>query len=138
MMGLDTNILVRYLTRDDEKQSLAARLLIRSTEDSGEQLYINHMVLCELLWVLRSAYRFERIQVAEVLGKILETAAFAIEDKDIAMEAFRDFQAGAADYSDCLIGRRNRGEGCDATYSFDVRAGALASFRLLETPPTTT
>jgi predicted nucleic-acid-binding protein len=55
-----------------------------------------------------------------------------------AMEAFRDFQAGTADFADCLIGRRNRGGGCDATWTFDVRAGSLASYRLLETPPTTT
>lgn len=138
MMGIDTNVLVRYLTRDDENQALAARLLIRSAEESADPLFINHMVLCELLWVLRSVYRFERSQVMDVMGKILETPAFSIEDKDVALGAFRDFQAGGADFPDCLIGRKNRDAGCDATLTFDGQAARMATFRLLETPPTTT
>lgn len=131
MMGIDTNVLVCFLTKDDESQAHAAISMVRQVADAGESLFLNHMVLCETVWVLQSVYRVERPRMGELIEQLLRTPAFQLEDKDSVIAALRDFRNCAASFADCLIGRRNRASGCDGTYTFDVKAGKLETFRPL-------
>ena len=88
-------------------------------------------MLCELVWVLETGYGFSRTQVAATLEKILATAQFEIEGKDIALVALDDFRGATADFSDCLVGRRNRAAGAAETVTFDRGLRGLEGFRLL-------
>jgi predicted nucleic-acid-binding protein len=125
--GLDTNVLLRYLLRDEPTQAArAARELER-----GERFLIGTVVLCELVWVLETGYGLARGEIADVLDRILATAQFEIEGKDLALAALGDFRASTADFSDCLLGRRNRAAGATETVTFDRGLRGLEGFRLL-------
>jgi predicted nucleic-acid-binding protein len=125
--GIDTNVLVRYLVRDDPDQAKRASRFIRdecSAEDPG---LINRIVLCELVWVLETAYRYPRSQVALALGKIIGTKQFQIEDHQEAWSSFREYQAGA-DFADAFIAAVNRKLGSERTVTFDRNAARRAGF----------
>ena len=80
MIGLDTNVLVRHLIQDEPRQSRVASACIENQCSREEPGFINRVVLCELVWVLESAYGFERARIAPVLESILQTAQFRVED----------------------------------------------------------
>ena len=127
MTGLDTNVLLRYLVRDEPTQ--AARATRELERD--EHFLIGSVVLCELVWVLDAGYGFSRAEIGGTLEKILATAQFEIEDKDLALGALDDFRSSRADFSDCLVGRRNRAAGAAETVTFDRGLRGLEGFRLL-------
>jgi predicted nucleic-acid-binding protein len=131
MKGLDTNVLVRYLVRDDPAQERAALAFVLACGEAGEPIFVNAIVLCELVWVLRSSYDYSKPDVAAVVEKILSAEQFEVEDVDAAWLALQDYKLGRADYADCLIGRRNAGQGCQTTVSFDGRLKDVAGFELL-------
>ena len=127
MIGLDTNILVRYLLKDDAAQATRARREL----ERDERFLIDGIVLCELVWVLETGYGFSRTEIADALEKIVATAQFEIESKDLVLAALADFRSSAADFSDCLIGRRNRSAGASETATFERSLKGLDGFRLL-------
>lgn len=127
MTGLDTNVLLRYLLRDDPAQ--AARATRELERD--ERFLVASIVLCEVVWVLESGYDFSRQEIAATLEKVLATAQFEIEDKDLALAALDDFRRSTADFSDCLVGRRNRAAGASETVTFDRTLRGLEGFRIL-------
>jgi len=131
VIGLDTNVLVRYLTQDDPAQARRANAVVAEASSSGQRLYLTVVVLCELVWVLRGAYELDRPAVATTLERILATVQFEIEHKDVMYDALADYQAGAGDFADYVIGRRGREAGCDHTATFDRRLKASALFRTL-------
>ena len=127
MTGLDTNVLLRYLLRDEPTQAAwATRDLERN-----ERFLIGSVVLCELVWVLEAGYGFSRTEIGGTLEKILATAQFEIEGKDLALAALNDFTGSTADFSDCLVARRNRAAGAAETVTFDRGLRGLEGFRLL-------
>ena len=132
MKGLDTNVLVRFLVKDDPKQAASAVAFMREACTADVPCLVNRIVLCELEWVLESAYGYPRSTVAEVLGKILRTGELLVEDADEAWAALRACREQGADFSDCLLGRTNLSRGCEATATFDRNASRLAGFELLE------
>jgi predicted nucleic-acid-binding protein len=131
MIGLDTNVLVRYLTRDDPGQYAKAAALIDAAANRGEQLVVNIAVLCELVWVLGASYRYSREEIAGALEQILATAQFEVERLDDARQALRDFRSTKADFSDALIGRINRSLGAEHTVTFDRSLKAVETFKML-------
>ena len=131
MIGLDTNVLVRYLTRDDRAQYQKAAAFIEAAADRGEQLLVNTVVLCELEWVLGSAYTYSREEIARAIEQILATAQFEVERRDEARQALADFRTRKSDFSDALIGRINRSLGAGHTMTFDRDLKVVESFRLL-------
>jgi predicted nucleic-acid-binding protein len=88
-------------------------------------------VLCGLVWVLEAGYGFSRSDIVAALERIAANAQFEIEGHDVVLGALDDFRRSAADFSDCLIGRRNRDAGASETSTFDRSLGSLAGFRLL-------
>lgn len=130
MIGLDSNVLVRYLTQDDPVQSKKADQLIDKALQSGEPLYLNHVVLCEVNWVLARAYGYGVADLGDTLEKIFSAAQFEFEDKNCLWQALAAFRASGADFADCVIGIKNTGAGCTATLTFDKRAGTLPQFSL--------
>ncbi|MBI2156103.1 MAG: type II toxin-antitoxin system VapC family toxin [Candidatus Rokubacteria bacterium] len=131
MTGLDTNVLVRYLTQDDPVQSRKANAIIAGAVDRGEPCPINAIVLCELVWVLREAYRLDKPTVIATLEKVLDTAQLVVEQADLARRALDDYCRGRGDFADYLIGWRNRQAGCSDTATFDRALRRSVLFRVL-------
>lgn len=131
MIGLDTNVLVRYLVQDDPGQSRKATQVIATRCTRDDPGFINRIVLCELVWVLESAYGYSKETIVAVLEKLLRTSQLKIEDTQSAWTSFRMYQKGKADFADCLLGATNRLGGCNETVTFDRAASKLEDFQLL-------
>ncbi len=131
MIGLDTNVLVRYIVQDDPEQADAVSRLIEGRCTAQSPGYVSVPVLLELVWVLTTAYRYEKAVVIPVMRQILRTAEFTVEDRDTVLAALREFESGAADFADCLIAHRNHARGCARTYTFDRRAARGNHFALV-------
>lgn len=129
--GLDTNVAVRYLAQDDPAQARKANAVIEATLASGGSCYLSAIVLCEIAWVLRGAYGFDKKTILLTLDRILDTAGFLIEDRDLARQALEEFRSGPGDFSDHLLGVRNREAGCEKTVTFDRSLKGNASFDVL-------
>jgi predicted nucleic-acid-binding protein len=125
MIGLDTNVLVRYIMQDDPKQSPMATGLIESL-DSDNPGYITMVSVVELYWVMTSSYELSGQQVSQALQAILRTKQLLVERADQVMRALRVFDEGKADFADCLIERSAAGAGCTQTMTFDVGASKHA------------
>ncbi len=131
MIGLDTNVLVRYLVMDDTAQGKKASGLIQKSAERNEELFIDNVVLCELIWVLEAAYNFSKSEIADVLEKILMTELIIIQNQDEAWMALNDYRNGAADYSDYFIGGINKSFQCDYTATYDHALASSDLFTLL-------
>jgi predicted nucleic-acid-binding protein len=130
MIGLDTNVLVRYIMQDDPKQSPMATGLIESL-DSDNPGYITMVSVVELYWVMTSSYELSGQQVSQALQAILRTKQLLVERADQVMRALRVFDEGKADFADCLIERSAAGAGCTQTMTFDVGASKHAGMALV-------
>jgi len=131
LIGLDTNVLVRYLVQDDLGQSRKATQMIAKQCTRDDPGFINRIVLCELVWVLESAYGYSKETIVTVVEKLLRTGQLKIEDTQSAWTAFRMYQKEKADFAGCLLGSTNRFDGCNETVTFDQTASKLEDFRLL-------
>lgn len=131
MIGLDTNVLVRYFQRDDPAQTEKASVLIESftAERRG---FVASSVLIELAWVLVSRYKVSRGEVSEIIQRLLLSQEIIIEQASIAWEALRTYRASSADFSDCFIERIGAAAGCDYTVTYDKAAAKTAGMRLLK------
>ncbi len=130
MIGLDTNVLVRYIMQDDVKQSpLATRLIeSRSAESRG---FIPLVSVVELFWVMSSAYELERGQLIEALEGLLRAKELVVERAEVVWKALRIFKTANVDFADCLIERSAAAAGCERTMTFDRGAAKGAGMALL-------
>jgi predicted nucleic-acid-binding protein len=119
VIGLDTNVLVRYLTRDDAKQFQEASVLLLGLEKQQRSAYLSTITLCETVWVLARAYKIARAQIVATLDKLLDTSLFTIDDKDAVREAVDLYRLGKGDFADYLVGVHNRNAGCSTMATFD-------------------
>ena len=131
MIGLDTNVLVRYIVQDDPEQGRAAGELIESQCTAQEPAYVSVPVLLELVWVLAGHYDYDKSVVASVIRQILRTAEFTVENHDVIGIALREFGSDNGDFADCVIANRNHAHGCERTYTFDRKAGRGRHFALV-------
>ncbi len=132
MIGLDTNILVRYLVRDDPEQARTARRFMESRCTEETPGWIDRIVLCELVWVLEGAYGYDRGAIAEVLEHLLRTAELEFDAVERVWQALRAYRDRGMDFADALIVFSNLDAGCEETVTFDQRMSRLAGTRLLE------
>ena len=130
MIGLDTNVLIRYIMQDDAKQSPKATRIVESLEGVGSG-YVTIVAIVELVWVLSASFELTRSQIAQALDGIIRTKQFKIENADQVMRALRVFKLGKSDFSDCLIERSAESAGCEKTITFDVNASKHAGMTLI-------
>ena len=128
MLGLDTNVLVRFLVRDDETQYERARRLIRREAQAGAPACISLPVLLETEWVLRSRYQLSKAEILSAFSDLLSAVDVSFEDAAAIEEALFVWQDSGAQFADCLIGARYRALGCSATAAFDRGALKLPGF----------
>ena len=128
MLGIDTNVLVRFLVQDDEAQFEKARKLIKREVSAGRRVFVNQLVLMETEWVLRSRYSVSKNQIIEAISGLLDANDVQFEDEPAIEEAIFIWKESTADFADCLIGAKNRRLGCRATATFDLKASKLPGF----------
>lgn len=131
MKGLDTNVVLRFLVRDDEQQWRIADRYINEALQANEPCLINNIVLCEVVWVLRSRYKLSREKLIETLENILKANIFVFDNREAIEWAIGQMKSGNADFSDYLITRINQIAGCQETASFDTKLGQLEGVKLL-------
>jgi predicted nucleic-acid-binding protein len=130
MIGLDTNVLVRYVMQDDPKQSQKASRLIESlTADTPG--FVPLVALIELVWVLISCYGLTRGQVAQALDGLLRAKEIVLDRAEQVSQALRTFSTSTADFADCLIERTAAEAGCEKTMTFDTDAAKAAGMTLI-------
>ena len=132
MIGLDTNVLARYIVRDDARQTAAATRLIESECSADAPGIVTLVVLCELVWVLGRAYGYGRADVAGVLRRILAAEDLRCERSELAWRALNEYERGKADFADFVIGLSGREEKATATCTFDRRTSGCDLFRLVK------
>ncbi|GAC1335629.1 MAG: type II toxin-antitoxin system VapC family toxin [Beijerinckiaceae bacterium] len=128
MIGLDSNVLVRLVTGDDPAQTAAALSLV--SRDPNEPLVISALLLAEVAWVLRSAYRFGRREIGTALTYLIRIDRLLVLERHAVVRAvlrFRD-EDSRADFSDYLIQALNAVAGADTTVTFDQRAATDDGF----------
>ena len=132
MKALDTNVLVRFLVRDDEQQSEAVYRKFKQTEADKEVLFIPALVVLEAVWVLESVYKATRQEILDSIDQLLLMPILEFE----VQSAIRSFVSSArenkTDLSDLLIAHSARFAGCECVITFDKRASNLELFELLE------
>jgi len=131
MIGLDTNVLVRYLTQDDQKQANKAVKLIEDHLGQKQSMFINNIVFCELIWVLERGYKYSKQQISSAIRILLSAQEFAFEQLDSLWIALDKYEKDNIDFSDALIGELNKSYKCAHTYSFDTQASKMSNFELL-------
>ncbi len=131
MIAVDTNVLVRYITNDDEEQSMLASKLLDNYVGQEKSVFINNIVLCELIWVLAKGYKYRKEQVIKTLKLLLASIEFEFESHELAFLATIEYETAEADFSDILISLINHNTGCTATYSFDQNALKSKYFKKL-------
>lgn len=119
MIGLDTNVLVRFLVEDDPKQSAQAARVIEEAIARQEALFISDIVMCEAVWVLASVYEFSRPEIADVLGNLLRAESVVFPSTDRLASALDAYRRGKGDFADYLIREQARAHGADAVATFD-------------------
>ena len=129
MIGVDTNILVRYLVEDDAVQTEMAADFLERRSSPARPAVVNRVV-AEVVWVLERVFRYPRHLIADNLSELLRTASIRVEDADDIAEALRLYRDSVG-FTDALIGVSNARQGCSATATLDRKARRLPMFETL-------
>ena len=131
MASLDTNILVRYLVKDDELQFALAEKLIQAVLQAGQKLYIPITVTLELEWVLRSNFGFGKDQIIGAISSLLASVELSFESEAAAEVALALYQRNKADFADCVHVALAHAAGERPLWTFDRAASKLDGARML-------
>lgn len=134
MIGLDTNVLVRYMAQDDPKQSAIATRLIEKELSLGGPGFISLVVLAELCWVLTRLYSASADELIAAVEDLLNTPQFHLDRRDVVIASVQRMKArkgSKAGFVDALIAQVAAAEGCSHTVSFDKGAVRSAGMVLL-------
>ena len=131
MKAIDTNALVRFLVRDDEKQAQAIVRILRDAEKKGDAVFLPVSVILETIWVLSSVYQYETRDIVRALDHLLAMPLFEIEARDRVATLCHIAGGSDADLADLLIGLTSRDFGCETTLTFDRKAAKSGLFTLI-------
>ncbi len=121
MIGLDTNILVRLVMKDDPKQLSQILTFLSAAKQESTLLFINNVVLCELVWVLLRGYKQSKNDVIAFLDDLIHTKEIRFSHKETLRDAINLYKEGKGDFADYLTFVHNKDEGCSMTYSLDMQ-----------------
>ncbi|VAW88703.1 hypothetical protein MNBD_GAMMA18-663 [hydrothermal vent metagenome] len=132
MIGLDTNVVIRYLVQDDAVQARKANHLMEKILTQDEPGFINLITLCEIVWVLKRNYRLDKPGQVAVVDGLLTSKQLLVENVAVAWKALRAYESGSAGFSDAIIAYTNMAHECEYTVTFDRQASKLDGVRLLK------
>lgn len=131
MKALDTNAVVRFLVKDDEKQAHAIHRILLDVEKKGETIFVPAPVILETIWVLSSVYKHSRSDIVRALDNLLVLPILEIEDRDRVAVLCRIADKSDVDLADLFIGLTSRDYGCETTLTFDRKASKSNLFTLI-------
>ena len=131
MIGLDTNVLVRYLTQDDAIQSRQATEIIERRLTEGRPGFINVVTMVETVWVLDRVYGLSNYEIAAAVERILQADTLYVQNEQESFTAMTALKTGAGSFSDALIGALGAWAGCTVTLTFDKKTKRLKQFQLV-------
>jgi predicted nucleic-acid-binding protein len=131
MIGLDTNVLVRYLAQDDPIQSPKATQLIERRLTDADPGFVSVVAMAETVWVLDRAYGLANHEIAAAIERILQTDVLAVEREQEVFTAMIALKEGRGSLADALVGALGAKAGCSRTLTFNRKASLLAGFELL-------
>jgi predicted nucleic-acid-binding protein len=131
MIALDTNILVRLVLQDDEKQSRTAERILIQARRNAEQVFIADIVLCELVWVLARRARATRNEISAVLERLLRTELMVFQDSSAIERAIIGYRRGRGDFADYLIRESAASMESTEIVTFDSALKGEALFRIV-------
>lgn len=132
MTTLDTNILVRFLVRDDKKQAKLVYDLFKQTEDKGQQLLVPLVVVLKLIWVLESAYKQERLDILTAIEDLMHMPILQFESDEIITALITHGKGTSIDLSDLLIACSAQAAGGECMITFDKKASRFPFFKILK------
>lgn len=130
MTGLDTNILVRYLTQDDPVQSREASEIIERRLTKASLGFVSVVAMAEIAWVLDRAYGFTAKEIATAIERMLQAEVLVIQHEEEVFAAMIALKQGRASFADALIAELGARVGCVHTLTFDQKALRFARFQL--------
>ncbi|MEQ1932150.1 MAG: type II toxin-antitoxin system VapC family toxin [Parvularculaceae bacterium] len=131
MIGLDTNVLVRWLVQDDALQSRRATALIERELSKDAPGFVSVVTIAEVVWVLERAYAVDSAEIAASIEGLLAAEALVIDREQDVFTAMVALKEGRASFSDALIAAIGKSSGCRSTLTFDRRAARHTDFVLL-------
>jgi len=131
LIGLDTNVLIRYLVQDDKVQSAKATKFIEKKLSDKEPGFINYVVLIETAWVLESCYETNKQSIIKVIHQLASTKQIVLQNTEIVLKSLRLYESNNIDYADALLSTINIELGCATTISFDKKACKVHTFSLV-------
>jgi predicted nucleic-acid-binding protein len=131
VIGLDTNIILRYLLQDDPKQTRQANQIIDRQLRQQNPGFISLVTVLEIVWVLRSLLRKDAIQIATHIEQLLAADTFEVQNQQQVFEAVFALKRGTGEFEDALIGAVNRWAGCSKTFTFDRKTARLPHFQVI-------
>jgi predicted nucleic-acid-binding protein len=131
MIGLDTNVLVRYFAQDDPVQSLKASEIMELRLTENEPGFVSVMTMVEMVWVLSSIYELSDQEVASAVERMLQADTLFIQNEQEVFTATVALKAGRGSFADALIGALGTWAGCASTLTFDRKASRLGNFEII-------
>jgi predicted nucleic-acid-binding protein len=132
MIGLDTNVLLRYMAQDDPKQSPRAIEIIERRLTAQEPGFVTLVTILEIVWVLKSLFKRSRQEIANDIEMLLAADTLEVQNEQEVYLAVVSLRNGIGTFEDALIGSLGTWRGCSATLTFDEDAAKrLHGFRLI-------
>ena len=131
MHGLDTNVLVRYLTQDDPVQSRKATEIVERRLAAERPGFVSLVTMVETVWVLASVYGLSDKQLASTVERMLQADTLIVQNEQQVFTAMVALRRGWGAFADALIGALGAWAGCESTLTFDKKAGRLAGFEVV-------
>jgi len=132
LKALDTNLLIRYLVQDNDRQAAVATQFIECHCTEDNPCLIGYITLCEVAWVLESNYNQDRASITKIIETLLQVGQLEVPEPGLVWTALRDYENSNADFPDHLIARVNQKAGCESTVTFDKKASKQPGFELLK------
>jgi predicted nucleic-acid-binding protein len=131
LVGLDTNVICRYLLGDDPAQTRRASRVIEEGRRTRVPCFLSKITLCEMVWVFETCTSMDRAAIVMAIDGLLRSEDLELEDRSSVRRALDLFGSGKADFADYLIGESNAREGCEKTVTFDTALEGVPGFEVL-------
>lgn len=132
MKAIDTNILIRFITKDDDNQATLVYQLFKKTEQAEEKLFVPLLVVLEVIWVLESAYSISNKEIIAVFADLLLMPILLFESEVVVQNFIDSAKNTKFDLSDLLIANSAHSFDCDSMLTFDKKAAKFKYFKLLK------
>ena len=131
MIGIDTNVLLRYLTQDDARQSRVATRFVEEQLTQVNPGHVSLVTVAETAWVLESRFAASQAEVVDLVSHLMSDPRFVVQDQRAVWLALEAVERSAVDFPDALIAFVNREHGCTNTVTFDAKAARIPGMTLL-------